>query len=410
METAWPGAVEALGLDERTAPAAANRIATEWAAARGVLGSIARTRRRLERMDDDETDLAAAVTKTAAKLALDVAADAVAGAQVLQKRWDDNEALRAQREGLKPDMEDARVAAELAEAGVISAQQAMDDLASVVGLDVGDLERAAGRFDARRALDGRIGLAEDKAIEAGDGFSIVDLMAEWGGRDLDAIRAAIEDAEGRLEAIDGELGEAILDEKAARDAVGGFANENEVNRAVVRREGAVADMHRALEGYLELRLASFAVKEAMAKVRADQQDPLITRAGALFSAMTRGEFVGIDTDVGTSGAPIVVGRRAGGLPALVTEMSDGTRDQMYLAFRLASLESYGEKAEPLPFIADDILVHFDDARSKATLGLLATFGKKNQVLLFTHHEAVRNAAMEFVEQGDAHVVALEKAA
>jgi uncharacterized protein YhaN len=217
------------------------------------------------------------------------------------------------------------------------------------------------------------------------------------------------DAQGRLDAIDGDLKQAIIAEKEARGALAAFANEKEVNKAVVRREIAVADMHQSLERFLELSLASFAVKEAMAKVRADQQDPLVARAGVLFGGMTQGEFVGIETDVGEGGAPVVVGRRANGAPALIPEVSDGTRDQLFLAFRLASLESYGEAAEALPFVADDILVHFDDARAKATLDLLATFGEKNQVLLFTHHESVRDAAAELAEAGRAHIVELEKA-
>jgi hypothetical protein len=57
-------------------------------------------------------------------------------------------------------------------------------------------------------------------------------------------------------------------------------------------------------------------------------------------------------------------------------------------------------------LADDILVHFDDARAKATLGLLATFGAQNQVLLFTHHESVRDAATELVKGGLASIVEL----
>jgi uncharacterized protein YhaN len=73
---------------------------------------------------------------------------------------------------------------------------------------------------------------------------------------------------------------------------------------------------------------------------------------------------------------------------------------------LASLERYGEAAEPLPFVADDILVHFDGERSKATLDLLATFGEKNQVLLFSHDEGVRNAATELARNGRANIVDL----
>jgi uncharacterized protein YhaN len=66
-------------------------------------------------------------------------------------------------------------------------------------------------------------------------------------------------------------------------------------------------------------------------------------------------------------------------------MSSGTRDQLYLALRLASLEKYMESAEPMPFIVDDILVHFDDERSRATLGVLAELARKTQIILFTHH-------------------------
>ncbi|MBW2569065.1 MAG: hypothetical protein JRE47_06755 [Deltaproteobacteria bacterium] len=37
---------------------------------------------------------------------------------------------------------------------------------------------------------------------------------------------------------------------------------------------------------------------------------------------------------------------------------------------------------------DDILINFDDDRSKATLTVLADLSKKNQVILFTHHRQI----------------------
>ena len=146
----------------------------------------------------------------------------------------------------------------------------------------------------------------------------------------------------------------------------------------------------------------------MATIRAEQQDPLIARAGELFTATTLGEFAGIETDIDDKGHPVVVGRRANGGIAAVATMSDGTRDQLFLAFRLASLENYASATEPLPFIADDILVHFDDERSRSTLDLLAEFCKTNQVLLFTHHRSVRALAEPLVEQGLANIVDLDR--
>jgi uncharacterized protein YhaN len=69
-------------------------------------------------------------------------------------------------------------------------------------------------------------------------------------------------------------------------------------------------------------------------------------------------------------------------------MSSGTRDQLYLALRLASLERYMESAESMPFIVDDILVDFDDVRSEAALRKMSDLSKKGQVILFTHHARV----------------------
>jgi len=46
----------------------------------------------------------------------------------------------------------------------------------------------------------------------------------------------------------------------------------------------------------------------------------------------------------------------------------------------------------MPFIADDILVNFDDARAEATLRALASLAEKNQVILFTHHRQIIESA------------------
>ena len=73
-------------------------------------------------------------------------------------------------------------------------------------------------------------------------------------------------------------------------------------------------------------------------------------------------------------------------------MSSGTRDQLYLALRLATLKWRLETSEAMPFIVDDILINFDDDRSKATLKVLSELSEKNQVILFTHHRQIVETA------------------
>jgi uncharacterized protein YhaN len=67
-------------------------------------------------------------------------------------------------------------------------------------------------------------------------------------------------------------------------------------------------------------------------------------------------------------------------------MSDGTADQLYLALRLASVDEYLGRSHVLPFVADDLLINFDDARAAAGFKVLAELGRSTQILFFTHHQ------------------------
>jgi chromosome segregation protein len=74
----------------------------------------------------------------------------------------------------------------------------------------------------------------------------------------------------------------------------------------------------------------------------------------------------------------------------VVGLSEGTRDQQFLALRLALLER--RTSEPMPFIGDDLLTSFDEARTLAALRLLVAAGQKRQIILFTHHRHVADLA------------------
>ena len=48
----------------------------------------------------------------------------------------------------------------------------------------------------------------------------------------------------------------------------------------------------------------------------------------------------------------------------------------------------------MPFIADDLFIHFDDKRAAAGFRVLGELAKKTQVLFFTHHEHLLEVARE----------------
>jgi uncharacterized protein YhaN len=114
-------------------------------------------------------------------------------------------------------------------------------------------------------------------------------------------------------------------------------------------------------------------------------------------------------DFDEKGDAVLVGVRPGGKEVLtVEEMSDGTADQLYLAVRLASLEAYMERNEPMPFIVDDILLRFDDERAVAALLSLGELSAKTQVVFFTHHRRLVELAEANVEQGMLYTHVLPK--
>ena len=91
---------------------------------------------------------------------------------------------------------------------------------------------------------------------------------------------------------------------------------------------------------------------------------------------------------------VLEGVRPDGKSIPPAAMSEGTCDQLYLALRLASLETWLQRNEPMPFIVDDILVSFDNQRAVETLKILAELSAQTQLIFFAHHEHLVDLARQ----------------
>ena len=151
-------------------------------------------------------------------------------------------------------------------------------------------------------------------------------------------------------------------------------------------ESVAAALEQDASRYMRLRLAVHFLRAQIERFRAQNQGPLLEKSGEIFKSITRGAFDGLAAEFDDKDVPVMVGRRSDGTNVPVEGMSDGSRDQLYLALRLAALDRYLEEHEPMPLILDDLLITFDDERTKAILPQLATLAKRTQIFLFTHHE------------------------
>jgi uncharacterized protein YhaN len=404
--TLWGPAVRALGLPESVAPERANEIATQWATATGLLRALRIVRHRLKRMDEDESALSVVLKAIAAMLDFSLPRDAVAAAKMLVEQLDAARDIRIERDSLTPQLNELIAERDEKKRLTDSFGAAAQALCREASCEHPTLATLAERCEQRSATTNRLKTLADAIAASGDGLAIETLRAEWGGRDLDEIKAAARQLDSEETELTREFETALATRHDRERELDDLSSYDGFNRSVAEKERAIASIHGALERYIEIALAEDLLRAAMDKLRERQKDPLIQRAGTLFAASTGGAFAGIETDIDGKGLPVVVGRRAHGEPVPVVMMSDGARDQLYLSFRVAGIEQYCRAAEPLPFIADDLLVHFDDDRGLAALNLLAELGRTTQVLVFTHHRHVRTAAIALAAAGQAAVIEL----
>ena len=126
---------------------------------------------------------------------------------------------------------------------------------------------------------------------------------------------------------------------------------------------------------------------------------MLERASELFRRLTLDSFAGLRADYNDKGEAVLVGVRPSGAAVAVEGMSNGTCDQLYLALRLASLETELSNEEPLPLIVDDILIMFDDDRAVAALQALVELSRRTQVIFFTHHHHLLELATRSLSGG-----------
>lgn len=132
---------------------------------------------------------------------------------------------------------------------------------------------------------------------------------------------------------------------------------------------------------------------------------MLAKASAIFSDLTLGSFSRLLVDSEET-TPRLFGIRPGGEQVDVTGMSEGSRDQLYLALRLAALELQIDQGLSMPpLIADDLFINFDDRRTAAGLKVLGDLSRRMQVVFLTHHDHLVPLAKE-VLGADLNVVYL----
>lgn len=405
LRQSWGGCMARLGLAADTSPRQAETFLSAISELFSKLDKAAVLHGRIEQMRLHKERFAADARETARRLAPDIVdhpAEQIASqlndrlTDALSRR-DLRQDLSARRGSLRSQIEQAK-----ARAKEIVAELAA--LCRQAGCDVpSELPAAEQRAAERRRLEAQITEAENELSQCSGGRAVVDLLAEIEACDTDAIKLEIDRVTTRIEELQNtrvRLAEIITSHK---DRLASMAGGAEAVAAAEEAEAITAQLTSDIERYAKLRFAAKLLRDGRERFKQKSGNAVLDRAGKLFATLTCGRFVGLEEDYGENDEPLLVGVRQEGGTVRAEGMSDGTADQLYLALRLAGLSAWLDAHDPLPFLVDDILVHFDDARSAAALTALASLASRTQVILFTHHRHLVDLARDTLPADVLHV-------
>ncbi|AOK14942.1 chromosome segregation protein SMC [Burkholderia cepacia] len=351
--------------------AAADAPRSRIAAIRAELAALERDARRLAEVLDPELLAAGNWPEVARRLTARLAA-ATETAKAIERADD---AIR-HAEGKVAD----------AVAAVAGADARIQPLLEMAGVEAIDAALPlAERSDRHRQLRQSLDAAQEALVRDGDGLSQEAIEAEIAEQDLADVPALLESAKQALGDVGKRLNELAQKQVVAEQAFGAIDGQANAAVAESKRQEALAAMGDAAEQYLEAATASRLLKWATDRYRDQKQGPMLRRAGEIFAGLTLGEFARLTVDTERT-PPALHAKRTKGASVEVTGMSEGTRDQLFLALRIAALELQLGSRTALPFVADDLFINFDDARAKAGLDALRDLSTRTQVLFLTHHD------------------------
>ena len=235
------------------------------------------------------------------------------------------------------------------------------------------------------------------------------LLTEASARPRATLHAELEQIRGERLELEQQLEDARRDEAGKRVGYQQMQQANHVAANHLAEAAAKQAEATALATqWLSARLGARLLDRALERYRQEHQDPVLGHASRLFEVLTGGRYTKILPELGDGKEPIrLAARNPSGESVLASNLSEGTRDQLYLALRLGTLHARAAASSlPLPIVLDDVFVNFDDERTARGLTLIAELLPLTDVVYFTHHQRVLELATQVLTPEQLDVVRL----
>lgn len=263
---------------------------------------------------------------------------------------------------------------------------------------IAELEAAAQRAGALREKSTALANIQQTLPE---GPELVVLREQAEETSADELADELAELDGEIEELETAKASWLEQRLERRQILDGLDGGGDAARAEADIAQICAELAESAEEYLRLEAAKIAIHASMEEYRTNDQEPVLALASGIFAQLTRGSYTGLE--MSDEEPPSIRAKSSSGPLLAPVALSEGTRDQLYLALRLATLERHAAAGNALPIAVDDIFMTFDERRTEAALHVLDSMADRFQVIVFTHHEHVIRSAAKELPEGRCHV-------
>ncbi len=215
-----------------------------------------------------------------------------------------------------------------------------------------------------------------------DAFFFTDEARITRSERLDAIHDALHDANERRAELDAEYERLVNKPTMATLQSDIEAVETELDRVRTERD--------------RLMLMATLIRRADHEFRMKHQPDVIQRASAHIATITNGRYERMEWREEDDRLVVHPADHDDVVP-VGPPLSRGTRDQIYLALRMAIVDHLDADHEALPMFLDEVFVNWDTERRQAGYEILKSWESTRQIVLFTCHRPLVKEAREMLD-------------
>ena len=244
----------------------------------------------------------------------------------------------------------------------------------------------AGHFQRRSDLEVSARNALDRLQRiSGPGEALDTLKTELAGTDPQSIANALSERDEELAHLDSRRENLSTERGFIRSELEGLISEEESSRLRMERNTLLEQISVHARDWARFTLARELLEEARRKFERERQPGVVRHAQEFFADITEGRYQQVYAPLGEQTITVT---DADGATKQPSELSRGTREQLFLSLRFGLIRELGQRTEPLPVIVDEVLVNFDPERALRAAVSFAKLSQTNQVLVFTCHPTV----------------------